>query len=422
VNLAERKQQNMAGQDLPENLPHSKKDNARTDHLPRLSVTLASQSPARLATLRAAGIEPQIRVSGVDESAVIARVRGGATQQVLALAAEKARAVGAHGVPSDLVLGCDSMFEFGGTVVGKPHSAQVALARLRAMAGQAGILHTGHYLLHARSGHAIGAVSHATVHVAQMSEAEIDAYVESGEPLEVAGSFTVDGLGGPFIEKVDGDYHGVVGLSLPLLRTMMHASGLSITQLWASASPAAGKLSAAGSHFLDDAHPMRLLHGADGFLLCSCGQRHWGLNGAAGICAFRTVAHSDTANPRTEILLQLRSPWSHGGGTWGIPGGAVDWEESADEGALREFEEETAIGAESLHPMAHHVADHGDWAYTTMVARCAPNAVAVPDRESQQLAWCDIDALPHNLLPSFAQAWPAVRALVIEAAARGDAR
>lgn len=393
-----------------------------TPHLPRLSITLASQSPARLATLRAAGIEPELQVSGVEEDAVLARVRGGATQKVLALAAAKARTVATNGVSSALVLGCDSMFEFGGQVVGKPHSKEVACTRLRAMAGQVGILHTGHYLVHPRSGHAIGAVSHAAVHVAPMSEAEIEAYVESGEPLEVAGSFTVDGLGGPFIERVDGDYHGVVGLSLPLLRRMMHASGLSITQLWTSAQPAAGELSGAGSHFLDASHPMRLLHGADGFILCSCGNRHWGLNGAAGICAFRTVGGgAGTTGRRTEVLLQLRSQWSHGGGTWGIPGGAVDWDETAEAGALREFEEETAIGASSLHLLAHHAADHGDWAYTTFVARCASDAVAVPDRESERLAWCDIDDLPDNLLPSFATAWPELHALVTNAAAHQSA-
>ena len=383
--------------------------------LPPLTLALASQSPARLATLRAAGIEPLTQVSQVDEEALVRQVRGAATQKVLALAAAKARDVAAgptSAAGADLIIGCDSMFEFGGEVVGKPHSAEVARERLRAMAGHAGVLHTGHYLIHRGSLRSLGAVSHATVHVAPMTDAEIDAYIATGEPLEVAGSFTVDGLGGAFIERIDGDYHGVVGLSLPLLRAMLTECGLSITQLWTGATMAEGEVSQEGLRFLDDTHVMRLHHGADGFLLCSCGSRHWGLNGAAGICAFRR------REGRTEVLLQLRAAWSHAGGTWGIPGGAVDWHETTEEGALREFEEETRIGSRHLRPMGTHVATHGDWAYTTIIAACDAAAVAVPDQESERLEWFDSEGpLPENLLPSFAEAWPSIRAQVIAAQA-----
>ncbi len=202
-----------------------------------LSLILASKSPARLQTLRAAGIEPTVVVSEVDEDAVVAGVRGGASTQVLALATAKARAVyervAAGAEPAaDLILGCDSMFEFDGQIVGKPRTPEVARERLRAMQGRSGVLHTGHALLQGHTSSTLSAVSHATVHVAQMSDAEIDAYIAAGEPLWVAGSFTVDGLGGPFIERVDGDYHGVVGLSLPMLRAMLANRGLSVTQLW----------------------------------------------------------------------------------------------------------------------------------------------------------------------------------------------
>lgn len=347
----------------------------------------------------------------MDEDAILRSVRGGPSQYVLALATAKARDVVTSGGASeqaDLVIGCDSMFEFDGAVVGKPHSPEVARERLRAMAGHSGILHTGHCLIHRASRKAISAVSHATVHIAPMSDAEIDAYIASGEPLEVAGSFTVDGLGGPFVTTVDGDYHGVVGLSLPLMRAMLEDSGLSITQLWTGAAPAAGQLPTEGQRFLDASYVMRLMHGADGFLLCTCGRRHWGLNGAAGVCAYRHRAG------QIEVLLQLRSKWSHAGNTWGIPGGAIDWDETPREGAYREYEEETAIARSHLREVGTSVADHGDWAYTTVIAECDPDVTAVPDRESQKLEWFPItEDLPDALLPSFAAAWPELRSRIL---------
>ena len=376
-----------------------------------LSLILASKSPARLQTLRAAGIEPTVVVSEVDEDAVVADVRGGASAQVLALATAKARAVFKVNRPAaDLILGCDSMFEFDGKIVGKPRTPEVARERLRAMRGRAGVLHTGHALLQGHTGATLSAVSHATVHVADMSDAEIDAYIDAGEPLWVAGSFTVDGLGGPFIERVDGDYHGVVGLSLPLLRAMLANRGLSITQLWSTdlnpgALPASGALSEVGREYLESRHIFRPKHTADGFIYCSCGRRHWGLAGAAGICAFREVAG------RREVLLQLRSTWSHGGGTWSIPGGAIEWDEDSRTGGLREFSEETQLY--DVETFDAHVADHGDWRFVTYVGRCAADAVATPDRESDELRWVDVEALPGNLHPAFAASWPEVKAMVL---------
>lgn len=380
-----------------------------------LSLILASKSPARLQTLRAAGIEPTVVVSEVDEDAVVAGVRGGASTQVLALATAKARAVyervAAGAEPAaDLILGCDSMFEFDGQIVGKPRTPEVARERLRAMQGRSGVLHTGHALLQGHTSSTLSAVSHATVHVAQMSDAEIDAYIAAGEPLWVAGSFTVDGLGGPFIERVDGDYHGVVGLSLPMLRAMLANRGLSITQLWSAAlnpaaAPAAGPLGEVGREYLEARRAFRPKHTADGFIYCSCGKRHWGLAGAAGICAFRDIAG------RREVLLQLRATWSHGGGTWSIPGGAIEWDEDSRTGGLREFSEETQIV--DVEILDAHVADHGDWRFVTYVARCSADAVATPDRESQELRWVDIDSLPANLHPAFAASWPEVKAMIV---------
>lgn len=385
--------------------------------IPPLKLALASKSPSRLTTLRAAGMDPITQVSNVDEDALLAQICGGASSRVLALATAKARDVAAHpkaAAHADLILGCDSMFEFGGEIVGKPHSPNVARERLHAMSGNTGILHTGHFLVHRGSLRGIGAVSHAAVHVAELTDQEIDAYVESGEPLEVAGSFTIDGRAAPFITSIEGDHHGVVGVSPTLMRSMLREYGISITQLWTDARAIEADLNEEGVRFFDAERPARIFHGADGFILCSCGRRHWGLNGAAGICAYR---HH---NGRIEILLQLRTSWSHGGRTWGIPGGAIDWEETPEEGGLREFEEETGIGGASLSPKSTHYNEHGDWAYTTTIAECVDGVEAVPDRESERLEWVDISQpLPETLLPSFAAVWPEVREMVWQAASAG---
>lgn len=220
------------------------------------TLLLASASPARRALLRAAGIDALVSVSGVDEEAALddARARFGALEPadaVLVLAHAKASAVAdalAEGdpelVPSGaplgdlLVLGCDSMLELDGAVVGKPVDADDARARWRAMRGRTGTLHTGHWLVDARdagrggSGGTLGATSSTRVHFADVSDAEIDAYVASGEPLAVAGAFTIDGLGGPFVDGIDGDPHTVVGLSLPVLRELLRDVGVAITDLW----------------------------------------------------------------------------------------------------------------------------------------------------------------------------------------------
>lgn len=210
-----------------------------------ITLTLASASPARLATLRAAGIDPIVIVSGVDEDAALAAAASAAggplspADAVLTLARAKAEDV-AFRASGGLVLGCDSMLEIAGEVVGKPADAEQAVARWRAMRGGSGVLHTGHWLVDCRAGHggaapvdrATGATASTVVHFADLSDAEIDAYVATGEPLAVAGAFTVDGLGGPFIESIEGDHHNVVGLSLPLFRRLLGERGVSVTQLW----------------------------------------------------------------------------------------------------------------------------------------------------------------------------------------------
>ena len=201
--------------------------------------TLASASPARLATLRSAGFDPIVVVSAVDEDAVLAAARAAAghslthADAVLVLARAKAEDV-ASKTSAGLVLGCDSMLEFAGEIVGKPADAATATVRWRAMRGRSGVLHTGHWLVDCREGleGATGATASTVVHFANLSDAEIDAYVATGEPLQVAGAFTVDGLGGSFIDSIEGDHHNVVGVSLPIVRRLLGERGVSVTELW----------------------------------------------------------------------------------------------------------------------------------------------------------------------------------------------
>lgn len=197
---------------------------------------LASASPARLATLRAAGADPRVVVSGVDESQISHRDPARLARELARL---KCRAVGALPEQSDaVVLGCDSVLELDGEIHGKPRDAAEAIARWRRMRGRSGVLHTGHWLMDLRAGTETGAEAATTVHFAELSDEEIAAYVATGEPMHVAGAFTVDGLGGAFITRIDGDHHNVVGVSLPLVRDLFAELGLSWTDVWRS--PAAG--------------------------------------------------------------------------------------------------------------------------------------------------------------------------------------
>ena len=203
---------------------------------------LASTSPARLATLRAVGIDPVTIPSKVDEEAAVAAAGPlTAAEMVQLLARLKAEAILDPAVGDalqldGLVLGGDSAFEIDGTVYGKPHLPEVARERWLAQRGRSGILHSGHWLIDARHGlvgQAIGGVAEASVHFADdITDAEIEAYIATGEPLEVAGAFTIDSKGAGFIERIEGDPHAVVGLSVPLLRKLVRALGVAWTSLW----------------------------------------------------------------------------------------------------------------------------------------------------------------------------------------------
>ena len=192
-----------------------------------MRIILASASPARLATLRSAGIEPEVIVSGVDEDRITST---DAANLAAALAQLKCRAVAAQVEAEALVIGCDSVLAFEGEIFGKPAGPVEASGRWRRMRGSSGVLHTGHCVRHGDE--EFVETASTIVHFADISDAEIDAYVATGEPLQVAGAFTIDGLGGAFITGIEGDHHNVVGLSLPLLRELVGDLGIAWTDLW----------------------------------------------------------------------------------------------------------------------------------------------------------------------------------------------
>jgi septum formation protein len=200
-----------------------------------MRLVLASASPARLSTLRAAGIDPEVVVSGFDESQIVETDPRALT---LRLAEAKAAAVARLESigDADLVLGCDSVLQLDGETLGKPPGPAAAAARWRRMRGRTGVLVTGHHLIAVQKHAARAATAETRVEFADVSDAEIDAYVATGEPLGVAGAFTIDGLGGPFVRGVDGDPHNVVGISLPLLRELVRELGWSWPELWAKAT------------------------------------------------------------------------------------------------------------------------------------------------------------------------------------------
>jgi septum formation protein len=195
-----------------------------------VQVILASSSSSRLRLLESAGITPKVLVSGVDEEASEFDLLTPA-ELVIALAILKAHTVKENAPENSLIIGCDSTFEFNGKSLGKPGNRENAIARCKELSGKSGYLHTGHCLIDLKQGIELSERSTAKVQFAQMTEAEIIDYVDSGEPLNVAGGFTLDGLSAPFITNIEGDPSGIIGLSLPLLRKMVISLGYSWPEL-----------------------------------------------------------------------------------------------------------------------------------------------------------------------------------------------
>lgn len=205
------------------------------------SLVLGSASSGRLRVLRQAGIDPLVRVSGVDEDAIVVELGRAAApgDVVCALARAKAERVAADLDPAEaadcVVVGCDSMLHLDGALIGKPGSADAARRQWHSMGGHSGELITGHCVLRLSGGVTIGEQlesASTTVHFGKPGAVDLEAYIAGGEPLQVAGGFTLDGLGGWFVDRIEGDPSNVVGLSLPLTRRLLAAVGLSIAELW----------------------------------------------------------------------------------------------------------------------------------------------------------------------------------------------
>jgi septum formation protein len=205
---------------------------------PRL--VLASQSHARLQVLRNAGIEPIVLVSGVDEEAIEAAMPE-ATPAVLCLALARAKAEQvARSYPAQshqIIVGCDSVLDVDGQAFSKPSSPQQARERWQQMFDRSPVLRTGHWVIYRDQ--AVGAVANTVVHMSRLTEEEMDAYLATGEPLQVAGGFTLDALGGAFVAGIEGDPSNVIGLSLPTLRALLVQLGFTWTSLWEGSTPPA---------------------------------------------------------------------------------------------------------------------------------------------------------------------------------------
>lgn len=423
-----------------------------------IPLILASKSRPRRDLLFHAGICPTVRVSQVDEESAVEKFAADSglpvaevptEQRVLFLSGLKARAVAqtfqamketaqsAEGervtvrpLESDeeqareveplstaltkdagllglekgpFILGCDSMFELGGISYGKPHDVPTARERLKTMRGQRGVLWTGHTLIDLASGKEERAVSMAQVTFADYSDEEIEAYLRTGEPLEVAGSFTLEGFGGAFIESVSGDPHGVIGLSLPLVRRLFNRFDVSWPDLWNVT-----RKNTLAPNLENSSAPEKNVHQpGDGWVDCACGKRHWGVNGAAGVLLARRNAETGKV---TDIVLQHRSTWSVEGGKWGTPGGAIADGENALEGALRESFEEANLRAEDIEIVGSYKEDHGPWSYTTVLAFEKPGHSVSPranDDESTEVQWVPFEKVSsYKLLSYFGDDWP----------------
>jgi septum formation protein len=423
-----------------------------------MPLILASKSRPRRDLLYSAGICPTVRESHVDEIAVLAqtaeergidpqqmpaedrvatlaRAKALAVAQSFADVAQTAReakgdlqislplkdgygsiatvtpiqeAINAHQGLTDaaqgpLVIACDSMFSLDGVVYGKPHSEELARERLRSMRNNTGTLWTGHCLIDVASGRELHAVSHAQVSFGDFSDQDIEDYIATKEPLEVAGSFTLEGFGSAFIDNVQGDPSGVIGLSVSTLRALVESLGVHWTELW--------NLSREDKRAVNpdnpDAPSDNVHQPGDGWINCACGHRHWGLNGASGVLLARRDEHSGEI---TDVLLQHRALWSAEGGTWGAPGGATADGESPLEGALRESFEEANIHPEDIQVVGSYREDHGPWGYATVFAFEKPGHQVTPqanDDESMSVEWVPIDKIgEYKLISPLQRDWP----------------
>ena len=326
-----------------------------------------------------------------------------------------------------VIIGSDSLFETCGDIYGKPHTPETARLRLQQMRGVGGVLWTGHTVIDQFTGKVQRAVSRSAVRFADYTDDDIDSYIATGEPLEVAGCFTLEGIGSAFISSVEGSPSGVMGLSIPHVKKLVNSLGLEWRDLWNMAKSRgtqeqgsrdylSGQDRRAAAEVPDD----NITQPGDGWIPCVCGHKHWGLNGAAGVMLVRT--DPGTGRP-THIVMQHRAVWSAEGGTWGIPGGALSDGENAVEGALRESWEEAGIPAGDIQVIGAYCEDHGPWSYTTVIAREKPGCRVEPytrDDESSEIRWIPVDKIPDiRLLSAFRHDWPYFSQLIGRLTAEG---
>ena len=290
------------------------------------------------------------------------------------------------------------------------------------MRGATGELWTGHCLIDFATGHIARGASRATLHFCEYSDTDIERYIATGEPLEVAGSFTLEGFGGAFIDSIEGDPHCIIGLSLPLARRLAAELGVEWTDLWnvtrADQEPNVEHDSRTGA--AKPLPPKENVHQpGDGWIDCDCGRKHWGTNGASGVLLAR---RSEQTGEVTHVVMQHRAVWSAEGGTWGIPGGATADGESPIEGALRESYEEANITPEDIDVVGSYCEDHGPWAYTTVFAFEKPGHRVEPkanDDESMEIEWVPIEEVPNRkLLTAMRTDWPNFAARLAQMAAK----
>ena len=195
-------------------------------------LTLASTSPARKKILSEAGIAFDVLSPGVDEEALVVKHQPNSACELTLLLAQAKALAGVESAVTDLVLGCDSALELDGEILGKPLEPAVAIERWKDMRGRSGVLHSGHHLVDKASGAGLSTCTQTTVYFADISDSQIEKYVATGEPLQVAGAFTIDSVGGAYIDRIEGDYHTVVGLSLRALRELTENLGRNYESLW----------------------------------------------------------------------------------------------------------------------------------------------------------------------------------------------
>lgn len=308
-------------------------------------------------------------------------------------------------IAGPLILGCDSMFLLNGRAYGKPHTPELARQRLQMMSGATGELYTGHCMIDFVSGKMVDGISKTAIHFAEFTDQMIERYIETGEPLEVAGSFTLDGFGGAYIDSIEGDPSGIIGLSLPLARKLIQDLGFDWTDLWNVKRDDQFSQTLSSAKFQPPTGNVQ--QPGDGWVNCACGRKHWGTNGAAGVLLARR--DKNTGNV-TDIAMQHRARWSAEGGTWGIPGGAVANGENPIEGALRESYEEANITPSDIEVVGTYREDHGSWSYTTVFAFEKPGHevfLHANDDESLEVQWVPIDEVSNRtLLTAMRADWP----------------